>query len=271
VDAAGSVSRRTRGIDRASNAVFRTLRSRDVLVHHPYESFETSVGRVLTAAAQDPAVRVVMSTLYRTGGSESSIVQALQGAAARGKQIVALVELKARFDEAHNLERARARSNARAHTSCTACSASRRTRSSRSSCARKRDGCSRYCHVARATTTRHRRAVRGHRAAHEPRGRDARRRRAVPASHERAAVRATTRSCWLRPKACARDCSSGSRRGRGRAADRRKVNGLSDPAIIDALYAASTAGAEIDLIVRGICCLRPGVAGLSERIRCDRC
>ena len=103
------------GAERAGDAVFRTLRERDVLVHHPYESFESSVGAFLTAAAEDPAVRVIMTTLYRTGGSESSIVQALQGAAARGKQIVVLVELKARFDEAHNLERARALERAGAH------------------------------------------------------------------------------------------------------------------------------------------------------------
>ena len=95
--------------------MFHTLRERDLLVHHPYESFESSVGAFLTAAAEDPAVRVIMTTLYRTGGSESSIVQALQGAAARGKQIVVLVELKARFDEAHNLERARALERAGAH------------------------------------------------------------------------------------------------------------------------------------------------------------
>ena len=86
-----------------------------MLVHHPYESFESSVGAFLTAAAEDPAVRVIMTTIYRTGGSESSIVQALQGAAARGKQIVVLVELKARFDEASNLERARALERAGAH------------------------------------------------------------------------------------------------------------------------------------------------------------
>jgi polyphosphate kinase len=95
--------------------LFRTVAERDVLVHPPYESFESSVGAFLTASAHDPAVRVIMTTLYRTGGSESSIIQALQGAASRGKQIVVLVELTARFDEAANLERARALERAGAH------------------------------------------------------------------------------------------------------------------------------------------------------------
>ena len=95
--------------------LFERLRRGDVLVHHPYESFEGSVEGFLRAAARDPAVRVLMSTIYRTGGSESGIVNALEGAAARGKQVVVLIELKARFDEAANLERARGLERAGAH------------------------------------------------------------------------------------------------------------------------------------------------------------
>ncbi|HXK24651.1 MAG TPA: polyphosphate kinase 1, partial [Myxococcota bacterium] len=97
------------------DALFARMRRSDVLVHHPYESFEGSVEGFLRAAARDPAVRVLMSTIYRTGGSESGIVHALEGAAARGKQVVVLIELKARFDEAANLERARGLERAGAH------------------------------------------------------------------------------------------------------------------------------------------------------------
>jgi polyphosphate kinase len=96
-------------------AIFAALRDSDVLVHHPYERFDASVERFLEAAAEDPTVRVVMTTIYRTGGPESGIVRALERAALAGKQVVVLVELKARFEEASNLERARSLEHAGAH------------------------------------------------------------------------------------------------------------------------------------------------------------
>ncbi|MCH2185162.1 polyphosphate kinase, partial [Myxococcota bacterium] len=95
--------------------IFDSLLERDHLVHHPYESFESSLEELLRAAAEDPKVRVIMCTIYRTGGPESGIVRALEGAAAGGKQVVVLVELKARFDEAANLQRARSLERAGAH------------------------------------------------------------------------------------------------------------------------------------------------------------
>jgi polyphosphate kinase len=255
------------GIDRASNAVFRTLRSRDVLVHHPYESFETSVGAFLTAAAQDPAVRVVMSTLYRTGGSESSIVQALQGAAARGKQIVALVELKARFDEAHNLERARALERAGAHVVYGVLGL--KTHTKLAFVVREEEGrLQRYCHVATGNYNPVTAALYediGLLTSREDVTRDVAElfQRLTSGSGSRNYEKLLVAPEGLRAGLLERIAAQARPGGRIAA----KVNGLSDPAIIDALYAASTAGAEIDLIVRGICCLRPGVAGLSERIR----
>jgi polyphosphate kinase len=253
--------------DRASDAVFRTLRDRDVLVHHPYESFESSVGAFLTAAAEDPAVRVIMTTLYRTGGSESSIAQALQGAATRGKQIVVLVELKARFDEAHNLERARTLERAGAHVVYGVLGL--KTHTKLAFVVREEYGrLQRYCHVATGNynpvTAKLYEDV-GLLTSREEVTRDVAElfQRLTSGSGSRSYEKLLVAPEGLRAgmlERIAREARPG-----GRIA--MKLNGLSDPAIIDALYAASAAGAEIDLVVRSICCLRPGVANLSERIR----
>jgi polyphosphate kinase len=253
--------------DRAGDAVFRTLRERDVLVHHPYESFESSVGAFLTSAATDPAVRVIMTTLYRTGGSESSIVQALQGAAARGKQIVVLVELKARFDEAHNLERARALERAGAHVVYGVLGL--KTHTKLAFAVREEGGMlRRYCHVATGNynpVTAGLYEDIGLLTSREDVTRDVAElfQRLTSGSGSRSYEKLLVAPEGLRAGVLERIAREARPGGRIAA----KVNGLSDPAIIDALYAASAAGAEIDLIVRGICCLRPGVAGLSERIR----
>jgi len=252
--------------DRASEAVFRTLRERDVLVHHPYESFESSVGAFLSTAAEDPAVRVIMTTLYRTGGSESSIVQALQGAAARGKQIVVLVELKARFDEAHNLERARTLERAGAHVVYGVLGL--KTHTKIAFAVREEDGVlRRYCHVATGNYNSVTAALYedlGLLTSREDVTRDVAElfQRLTSGSGSRSYEKLLVAPEGLRAGLLERIAREARPGGRIAA----KVNGLSDPAVIDALYAASSAGAEIDLIVRGICCLRPGVAGLSERI-----
>jgi polyphosphate kinase len=252
---------------RASDAVFRTLRERDVLVHHPYESFESSVGAFLTAAAEDPAVRVIMTTLYRAGGSESSIIQALQGAAARGKQIVALVELKARFDEAHNLERARALERAGAHVVYGVLGL--KTHTKLAFVVREEHGrLQRYCHVATGNYNPVTAALYedlGLLSSREAVTRDVAElfQRLTSGSGSRSYEELLVAPEGLRAgmlERIAREARPGGR-------IIMKLNGLSDPAIIDALYAASAAGGEIDLVVRSICCLRPGIAGLSERIR----
>ena len=247
--------------------LFFALREREILVHHPYESFEGSVERFLRAAAEDPAVRVIMSTIYRTGGPESGIVRALEGAASRGKQVVVLVELKARFDEAANLDRARALERAGAHVVYGLVGL--KTHAKLALVVREEgEFLRRYCHVGTGNynpvTARlyedvgllssdesitHDVAELFHRLTSGSGARD----------YDRLQVAPET----LRDGLCARIAREA--RPGGRIAI--KVNSLSDAAIIEALYAASSAGAEIDLIVRGICCLRPGVEGMSERIR----
>jgi len=251
----------------AGDALFRTLRERDVLVHHPYESFESSVGAFLTAAAEDPAVRVIMTTIYRTGGSESSIVQALQGAAARGKQIVVLVELKARFDEASNLERARFLERAGAHVVYGVLGL--KTHTKLAFVVREEGGrLQRYCHVATGNYNPVTAALYedlGLLTSREEVTRDVAEllQRLTSGSGSRSYEKLLVAPEGMRSGVLGRIAREARPGGQIAA----KMNGLSDPAIIDALYDASCAGAEIDLIVRGICCLRPGVAGLSERIR----
>ncbi len=260
---------RGRGATKQSgDDLFRTIADRDVLVHHPYESFESSVGAFLTAAARDPAVRVIMTTLYRTGGSESSIVQALQGAASAGKQIVVLVELTARFDEAANLERARALERTGAHVVYGVLGL--KTHTKLTFVVREEAGhLQRYCHVA---TGNYNPVTAG---LYEDLGlftsRDAVTRDVAELFHR------LTSGSGLRVYDKLLVAPEGLRRGLIERIAREasnpggriiaKVNGLSDPDVIDALYDASCAGVEIDLIVRGICCLRPGVEGLSENIR----
>jgi polyphosphate kinase len=248
--------------------LFARLRRGDVLVHHPYESFEGSVEGFLRAAARDPATRVLMSTIYRTGGSESGIVHALEGAASRGKQVVVLIELKARFDEAANLERARGLERAGAHVMYGVVGL--KTHAKVALVVREEEGgLRRYCHIGTGN--------------YNP---------VTARSYEDLGLlTASPALCSDVAELFGRLTSgSGSRRysrllvapehlRRGlieriereaRAPDGRivcKLNNLADPEIIDALYAASRAGVEIDLVVRSICCLRPNVPGLSERIR----
>ena len=257
------------GGERGGEALFRTLRDRDVLVHHPYESFEGSVGAFLSAAAVDPAVRVIMSTIYRTGGSESSIVQALQGAASRGKQIVVLVELQARFDEAANLDRAQALERAGAHVVYGVIGL--KTHAKLAFVVREEaDGLRRYCHVGTGNynpITARLYEDMGLLTSREDVTRDVAEifQRLTSGSGRRSYERLLVAPEDLRSGLIERIRAEAARPGGGQIAI--KANGLSDPDVIDALYAASQAGTRIDLIVRGICCLRPGVQGLSENIR----
>ncbi len=248
-------------------ALFDELRARDHLVHHPYESFESSVEGLLKAAAEDPDVRVIMCTIYRTGGPETGIVQALEGAAARGKQVVVLIELKARFEEAANLERARSLERAGAHVVYGVMGL--KTHAKLALVIRaERDGLRRYCHVGTGNynpvTARLYEDI-GLLTASPDVTRDVANvfERLTSASAGRDYGRLLVAPELLRDGVIERI----ERQARPGGRIVFKLNSLADPAIIEALYAAAGRGAQIDLVVRGICCLRPGVQGLSERIR----
>jgi polyphosphate kinase len=238
----------------------------DILLHHPYDSFATSVERFVEQAARDPDVLAVKQTLYRTGGDEAGIVASLVEAAEAGKQVVALVELKARFDEQANIERARQLEQAGAHVVYGLVGL--KTHAKILLVVRKEaDGIRRYCHVGtgnynpKTATTYEDLGVLScdrelgadlselfnHLTGYSRPGEY--RRLLVAPTHLRDELRALIRS---------------QARAGGRIT--MKMNALVDAEMIDELYAASNAGARIDLIVRSICCLRAGVAGLSERI-----
>ena len=239
-----------------------------MLVHHPYDSFATSVEEFIRQARDDPKVLAIKLTLYRTSG-DSPIVKSLIRAAERGKQVAALVELKARFDE-QPTSTGPARSRRPASTSSTGWSASRPTPRPRSSCATRPTAIRRYCHVG--TGNYNPKTAR----LYEDLGlltadpRDRRRPHpAVQLPHRLRPRRRSTAGCWWRRDAAPRHprAHPTTRRRRHRGRIIIKMNSLVDPDMIDELYAASQAGVQIDLIVRGICCLRPGVPGLSENIR----
>ncbi len=250
--------------------VFDLIRSADQLVHHPYESFST-VADFLEAAASDPQVLAIKMTLYRTS-PESPIMRSLIKAANNGKQVVALVELKARFDEANNIQWARVLEREGVHvvygivgfkTHCKACLVVRREEKL----------LRRYCHLATGNYN--------------------------PAT---AALYTDLGLFTVDPNICedvsnlfnlltgfasrdewnsivpaptlmhkrlleliAHEAAIARRGGKGRIIC--KMNSLVDSQIIAALYDAGRAGVKVDLVIRGICCLRPGVPGVSDNIR----
>ncbi|MBW3548350.1 MAG: RNA degradosome polyphosphate kinase [Actinobacteria bacterium] len=249
--------------------VFDRIRRGDILVHHPYDSFTTSVAAFIRQASSDPDVLAIKQTLYRTS-ADSPIVEALIRAAEQGKQVAALVELKARFDEQANVAWARALEKAGVHVVYGLVGL--KTHSKTALVVRQEaDGIRRYCHVGTgnynektarlyedlglltcdpdiaADLTQLFNYLTGY-------GRQEQFRKLLVAPGP------------LRPRVAeliAGEAEAGEDGGRIIM----KLNNLVDVDMIDALYAASQAGVEIDLIVRGICCLRPGVAGMSERIR----
>jgi polyphosphate kinase len=249
--------------------LFSVIRERDVLVHHPYDSFSTSVEAFVTEAADDPDVLAIKQTLYRTSG-DSPIVNGLIRAAEQGKQVAALVELKARFDEQANIAWAKALEEAGVHVVYGLVGL--KTHSKTALVVRQEgDGVvRRYCHVGtgnyNSKTARLYEDI-GLLSADPDLGADLTDLFNFLTGYSR---RSTYRRLILSPVAMRSKIielieAEAAAGPAGRIVI--KVNGLDDPAIIDALYAASAAGVPIDLIVRAICCLRPGVAGLSETIR----
>jgi polyphosphate kinase len=250
--------------------VFAAMRRRDILLHHPYDSFSTSVQAFLEQAAADPKVQAIKQTLYRTSG-DSPIVDALIDAAEAGKQVLALVEIKARFDEQANISWARKLEQAGVHVVYgivglkTHCKLSLVVR-------QEVDGLRRYCHIG--TGNYHPRTARyyedlGLLTANEQVGEDLSKLFNQLSGY---APKSTFKRLLVAPRSVRSglidriEAEIRNARAEIPARVQIKVNSMVDESIIDSLYRASQAGVQVDVIVRGICSLRPGVPGLSENI-----
>ena len=247
--------------------LFAVLRDRDVLVQHPYDSFASSTQRFIEHAARDPKVLAIKQTLYRTSG-DSPVVKALIRAAESGKQVVALVELKARFDEEANIAWAEQLEEAGVHVVYGFVELKTHTKTAMV-VRRDEDGViRRYGHIATGnynpTTAKFYEDV-GLFTADSSLTADLGQLFNMLTGHSRTAAfeRLLVAPVTLLDRILELIDSQAHPDGRIVI----KVNNLSHNSVIDALYQASKAGAEIDLIVRTICCLRPMVTGMSERIR----
>ncbi len=257
--------------------IFTAIRRGDIMLHHPYHSFAATVQRFITEAARDRSVLAIKMTLYRTSG-DSPIVSALIEAAQNGKQVAVLVELKARFDEENNINWARKLEQAGVHVVYGLVGLKTHTKILMA--VRREDGCiRRYVHIGTGNYNPKTAGLYtdvGLLSCREDLGSDltdlfnyltgysrqvSYRNLLVAPVNMRdrflALIRREAEFCRLQTE------NSNSTCGRIVA----KMNALVDPQIIVALYEASQAGVKIDLIIRGICCLRPGVEGVSENIK----
>lgn len=255
---------------RDSEDFFETIQQRDVLLHHPYESFEAVID-FLWQAAEDPRVLAIKQTLYRTGG-ESPLVKALQRAAELGKQVTALVELKARFDEESNIRWARALERSGVNVMYGLLGF--KTHAKVLLVVRKeRTGLRRYVHLA--TGNYNQQTARLYEdlslfTAREDFAEDA-----TSFFNMLTGYSAPQRwNRWVVAPLGLHEAVLGliARETQHALSGRpahitAKMNSLVDADVIAALYAASQAGVQVELLVRGICCLRPGVPGVSDRIR----
>jgi polyphosphate kinase len=251
-------------------SIFATLRDGDVLVHHPYDSFSTTVQRFIEQAAADPNVLAIKQTLYRTSG-DSPIVNALIDAAEAGKQVVALVELKARFDEQANIKWAKALEDVGVHvvygliglkTHCKTCLVVRREGST----------IRRYCHIGTGNynpkTARLYEDV-GLLTAAPDIGADLTDLFNSLTGYSR---KESYRNLLVAPYGVRKGIIERIEREIAATLDgaqgciRLKANALVDEQVIDALYRASQAGVRVEVVVRGICALKPRAAGYSDNI-----
>ena len=251
--------------------IFSVLKNREVLVHHPYESFSTSVQEFLEQAAEDPQVLAIKQTLYRTSG-DSPVVDALIQAAQAGKQVLALVEIKARFDEQNNITWARKLEQAGVHvvygivglkTHCKLALAIRQEGGQ----------LVRYCHIGTGNynpkTARYYEDY-GILTSREAVGEDLTKLFNHLSGY---APDAAFKSLLVSPDGVREGLTDlieqeiAHHKAGKKARISVKVNALVDEEIIDSLYKASKAGVPIDVVVRGMCALKPGVPGLSETIR----
>ncbi|PNL42978.1 RNA degradosome polyphosphate kinase [Mobiluncus mulieris] len=254
-----------------SQDLFAAIREHDVLIHLPYDSFATSVQQFVVQAANDPNVLAIKQTLYRTSG-DSPIVQALIDAARAGKQVVAIVEIKARFDEAANISWARKMERYGVHvvygmvglkTHCKLCLVVRQ----------EPDGLKRYCHVG--TGNYHPKTARGYEdlgllTVNRDVAQDLTRLFNQLSGY---APRSTFHRLLVAPRSIRDGLLAGieqeiANHQAGKPAwILFKANSIVDERMTDALYRASQAGVPVDVQVRGICSLKPGIPGLSENIR----
>ncbi|MEB3210233.1 MAG: polyphosphate kinase 1 [Leptolyngbyaceae bacterium] len=250
---------------------FSIIRKKDVMVHHPYHSFQQTVQQFITQAAHDPDVLAIKMTLYRTSG-DSPIVDALIDAAENGKQVVALVEIKARFDEANNIVWARTLEKSGVHVVYGMVGLKTHTKIVLV-VRRETDKIRRYVHIGTGNynpKTARTYTDLGLLSCREELGADLSDlfNSLTGYSRQKTYRKLLIAPVSLRPRMMELiqreiEHSQAGREGRIIA----QMNSLVDPAIIAKLYEASSAGVKIVLIVRGICCLRPGIEGVSDNIR----
>ena len=262
---------RLKGVERGEESIFSAIRRADVLLHHPYEAFAASVQTFITQAAHDPRVLTIKMTLYRTSG-DSPIVQALIAAAENGKQVVALVELKARFDEQNNIIWARKLEDAGVHVVYGVVGLKTHTKTTLV-VRQESDRIRRYVHIGTGNYNPKTSSLYtdlGLLSCREDLVSDLTDLFNFLTGYSR---QANYRKLLVAPltlrkrmlELIRREIAHAKAGKQGRIIA--KMNSLVDAEMIRTLYEASQAGVEIELIIRGICCLRPGVPGVSDRIR----
>ena len=263
-----STPARVQAVERGETSWFAMLRERDLLVHHPYEAFHSTVEGFIAAAADDPKVQSIKMTLYRMS-ADSNIARSLARAAERGVQVAVLVELKARFDEQSNITWARTLERSGVHVMFGLVGLK-----THSKCAlvvrADSDGLRRYAHVGTGNYNSRTAGTYediGLFTADPDIGADLGElfNHLTGYSKEENYRRILVAPRHLRTQLAELIDAEIAHGAAGSITA--KVNAITDPEIIRHLYRASQAGVQIDLVVRGICCLRPGVAGVSENIR----